>query len=82
MPLYEFKCETCKSIKETIQYGEIKSPECCGSKMQRLYSAPMIKMWGMFPSRKKWMDSWTPESGKFNSSLGQYHGAPYERLTQ
>lgn len=45
MPLYDFKCNVCKEVKET---NENIPPACttCGEIMVRVYSAPAIQFKG------------------------------------
>lgn len=45
MPLYDFKCNTCK---EVIELRENIPPACktCGEVMARVYSAPAIQFKG------------------------------------
>lgn len=44
MPLYEAKCPTCGTVKEFFarMADSHLTPECCGSPMGRILSAPMI----------------------------------------
>ena len=45
MPIYDFKCLVCNSIKEAKE-----APKCCGVTMAKQFSAPAIhfkgKGWG------------------------------------
>ena len=77
MPIYDYKCEECKGIKETIQLGRVEAPICCDKSMRKLPSLPaLVKVDGLgFPSRRKWMDNWTPDSPSF--STGSEHGEKY-----
>jgi|6_EtaG_2_1085325.scaffolds.fasta_scaffold01346_7 predicted nucleic acid-binding Zn ribbon protein len=77
MPQLDYKCDKCGETKETVQLGEIKSPECCNTPMRRLFGLPaLIKIKGQgYPSRRKWMDNWTPSSPTF--STGSLHGESY-----
>jgi putative FmdB family regulatory protein len=77
VPIYDFICE-CGENKEAIVNTETRELPChCGKQMKRKMALPgFIWMKGQgFPSRKKWMDNWTPESGKF--STGSMHGERY-----
>ncbi len=76
MPIYDYSCEKCKGIRETIQLGDVTAPECCGKPMRRLPTIPaIVRVQGQYPSRKKWMDNWTPDSPAF--STGSLHGERY-----
>ena len=77
MPQLDYKCDICGDVRETVQLGEIKSPTCCTKEMRRLFSPPaIIRIKGLgYPSRRKWMDTWTPDSPAF--STGSLHGERY-----
>jgi hypothetical protein len=62
---------------ETIRSVDQMGPECCGSEMKRKISThAFFRVKGQgYPSRKVWMDRWTPESKPF--STGSLHGAHY-----
>jgi putative FmdB family regulatory protein len=76
MPLFDYVCDRCGGEREVLQLGEEKSPECCEVPMRKKFSAPMVKIEGQgFPSRRKWMDNWTPDSPAF--STGSLHGERY-----
>lgn len=66
MPLYDYKCDKCGTIREVVQLGD-KEPICCGISMRRKIGLPAyIRIKGEgYPSRRKWMDNWTPESPPF-----------------
>lgn len=52
MPLYDYKCDVCGVVLETIR----ESPLCCEKPMKRLPSYPaMVKIKGAggYPSRRK-----------------------------
>jgi putative FmdB family regulatory protein len=56
MPIYEYICDKCKGIKETIQLNHGDTPECCGIPMRKLPTTiAMFKMKGMggYPSLRK-----------------------------
>lgn len=77
MPIYNYRCEECKGIKEMIQEMGADPPSCCGLKMSWT-PAPiaMVRIKGKgYPSRRKWMDNWTPQSEKFQT--GSLHGEKY-----
>jgi putative FmdB family regulatory protein len=49
MPLYEYRCEKCEEISETIQKfsdAPLTTCEACGGKLERLLSASAIKFKG------------------------------------
>jgi putative FmdB family regulatory protein len=77
MPLYDYRCPKCGKIIETVQLGEIHAPLCCGEDAERIYAPPaLIRIKGNgYPSRRKWMDNWTPQSEPF--SIGSIHGERY-----
>lgn len=41
MPLYEYECEGCRAVTETIRKHDVESVECpeCGGEARRLMSA-------------------------------------------
>lgn len=47
---YDFECEQCNKIIELSMsindYEKMKSPVCCGKKMNRVYSKPLVKIGG------------------------------------
>jgi len=66
-PLYDYKCE-CGEEALLIRYDfDVEPCKRCGATMTRLPSTPaLIRIKGQgYPSRKKWMDNWTPESPPF-----------------
>lgn len=79
MPNYEFKCDNCGSELEEVQPMNGIPPSCpeCGVVMRKKISSPsMIRIKGRgYPSRRKWMENWTPDSSKF--STGSLHGERY-----
>lgn len=79
MALYQFECPKCRFAVERVQPFDVPPVKCpkCGIDTKRVIGAPaMIRVKGQgFPSRKKWMDRWTPESKPF--SIGSLHGAHY-----
>lgn len=80
MPLYDFRCPVCGTIEEHIVSDALpRSCEKCGGETHRVFSGfPMIKFKGMgLPSRRKWMDNWTPDSLPFSDGV-KVHGSPYE----
>jgi len=52
MPLYDFKCETCLTVKEILAYNN-NPPECCGRPMRRIYSIDKQVIKIKYPS---WVD--------------------------
>ena len=49
MPLYEYRCEKCEEISETIQKFSdepLTTCEACGGKLERLLSASAIQFKG------------------------------------
>ena len=49
MPLYEYRCEQCEDISETIQKFSdppLTTCEACGGKLERLLSASAIQFKG------------------------------------
>ena len=49
MPLYEYRCEQCEEISETIQKfsdSPLTTCESCGGKLERLLSASAIQFKG------------------------------------
>lgn len=43
MPLYDYKCEKCGIVTEyRREFGEDREPTCCGTSMQRQWSAPSV----------------------------------------
>lgn len=77
MPLYVYRCEKCKGIKESVRSIDSENPLCCGEPMRKLPAPPaLVRIDGQgYPSRKKWMDNWTPDSPPF--STGSLHGERY-----
>jgi putative FmdB family regulatory protein len=77
MPLYEFTCKECGKEKEIIHYLENSGPFCCGKEMTRKVGLPaFFRMKGQgYPSRKRWMDNWTPDSKPFPTV--SVHGERY-----
>ena len=74
MSLYEFSCSECKGIAEIVQPWGVSPPTCCDSPMLRgPGSVAMLRVQGAgYPSRRKWMDNWTPESKPF--AVSSQHG--------
>ena len=61
MPLYDYRCEVCGGVKESIG-----SPCCCEKPMTRLPSFPaMVKIKGSggYPSRRKQFNGTAAYSG-------------------
>ncbi|RKY04859.1 zinc ribbon domain-containing protein [Candidatus Poribacteria bacterium] len=53
MPIYEYRCKECGERFETLvlSEGEIPScPSCGGDKVEKLISAPQVRMDGLSPS--------------------------------
>jgi len=77
VPLYRYQCTECKEVREVVQQMDAASPAHCGGEMVKLPTAPgLIRMKGMgYPSRRKWCESWTPDSPAF--STGSLHGEHY-----
>lgn len=79
MPLYGYICNHCGAEVEMLQQIGDKLPVCCGIKMERKFSNPpmlKIKGEGGFPSRRKWLKDWTPNSPPFGH-IGSLHGEKY-----
>lgn len=76
MPLYDFECEKCNDRVERMVPVNQGSLICqCGGLMRRLVALPSfihIKGAG-YPSRRKWMDNWTPDSPPFDVNV-RVHG--------
>jgi len=70
MPIYDFHCEKCKKTIEVVQIVKGYVPQCCGQPMiQKIGMPAMIRIKGQgYPSRRKWMDNWTPGSPPFPTS--------------
>lgn len=66
MPLYEYTCDECGECLEVFQYGD-NAPECCNRPMRKQVSRiSYIRVKGQgYPSRRKWMDNWSPASPPF-----------------
>ena len=77
MPLYIYHCEVCGEKKEAIRGINGLGPICCNQEMAKVpTAASLVKIDGLgFPSRRKWMDNWTPDSKPF--STGSKHGERY-----
>ena len=79
MALYDFVCDACGVEIERIVPSTTVNIACpkCGSEMRRKIALPaLIRIKGQgYPSRKKWMDNWTPQSEPF--STGSLHGERY-----
>lgn len=45
MPMYDFKCPDCGNTETVFRHIDNRShaPECCGLKMDRIMSAPMVQ---------------------------------------
>ena len=79
MPLYDYLCSRCGAEAEMLQQIGDAPPICCGEGMGKRPTYPAmtkIKGEGGFPSRRKWLSDWTPESPKFGST-GSLHGEKY-----
>ena len=76
MPIYDYYCEGCERTLEVIEITP-KNPQCCGSPMNKKIGLPVIiRIDGQgYPSRRKWMDNWTPDSPPFQ--IGSIHGEKY-----
>lgn len=47
MPLYEFKCETCKKHRDVLRRmadSSLPGPECCGRATARVYTPQLINV--------------------------------------
>ena len=77
MPLFDYRCDECERVREVLQLGEERSPICCRVPMRKLVGLPaLIRIKGTgYPSRRKWMDDWTPQSPEFK--IGSLHGEKY-----
>jgi len=73
MPIYDYACDKCKGIREVIQLGN-SVVECCGVPMRKLPALPAyVRVKGKgYPSRRKWMERWTPASPPFPTA--EIHG--------
>jgi putative FmdB family regulatory protein len=77
MPVYDLSC-VCGY--ETERFQHINSvavcPECGNTLKRGPGSFAMSRIKGQgYPSRRKWMDNWTPESKPFQ--IGSIHGEKY-----
>lgn len=68
MPLYDFECNSCGFVEESLQSATQGSLVCprCGGTMKRLPSYPaMVKIKGMggYPSRRKMVGGTAPYQG-------------------
>ena len=74
MPIYDFKCEGCGKVREDLVRLHDAIVLCCDTPMTRL--PPLIAFFMLdgegYPSRRKWMDRYTPDSPSFPTS--SYHG--------
>jgi len=79
VPLYRYHCDKCNKSLETIQQIGDAPPLCsvCGEGMRKMPTFPaLIRIKGQgYPSRRKWMENWTPDSPPF--STGSLHGERY-----
>jgi len=85
MPIYEFYCHTCGQAVEKVQHFSSDAPSCtvCNRRMVKKPSPlAFVRIDGEgYPSRRKWMDNWTPKS-KALADIGKVYGAPYESKTE
>jgi len=74
MPIYDYRCGTCGANTELMRPVNA-TVECCGIAMEKLPSSPsMIRIKGEgYPSRRRWMDNWTPNAKTFQTN--SVHGA-------
>ena len=74
MPLYEFSCPVCSKKIEKVQGIDTPAPLCCDLPMEKSCgSLAYFTIEGLgYPSRKKWMDNWTPGSREF--PVAREHG--------
>ena len=76
MPIYVYRCEKCRKKEESYRGMESANPICCETPMTKVPTFPAVtRVEGQYPSRKKWMDSWTPDSPPFQ--IGSLHGEKY-----
>lgn len=50
MPSYDFKCETCGSVREVLQSYSAESPVCCDVRMTRQVSSALFHVKGFAQS--------------------------------
>jgi len=79
VPIYEYQCEGCKGIVETIQPIGAEAPSCCGASMTKRPTTPaMVHIKGEgYPSRKRWMDNYKPGEKNPRFTTGSLHGERY-----
>ena len=68
MPLYEFGCEKCKTVKEVLQKYDDPAPSCseCSGETRRLISRTSFELKG---------DGWARDSyGKYDITYGNNGG--------
>lgn len=46
MPLFDFKCGECATVREVFINPSISAPKCCGKKMTKQLSAPSFVVKG------------------------------------
>ena len=76
MPLYLYRCERCGSERELVRPYD-SEVICCDLPMSKVpQPLAFIRIKGKgYPSRRKWMDNWTPDSLKFPTA--SVHGEKY-----
>jgi putative FmdB family regulatory protein len=79
MPLYDLHCNKCGGSIERVLGIDDTLPVCaeCGQPLVKgAGSFAMVRINGLgYPSRRKWMDRWSPQSPQF--STGSLHGERY-----
>lgn len=75
MPIYDYFCD-CGFELEVIQLNGEKQHICpkCGSGLRRRFPTPaMVKMDGLYPARKKFVDGSAPGATSDVSPWGSYN---------
>jgi putative FmdB family regulatory protein len=74
MPLYEIKCDVCGKQNEIFRHVRDMDdlPECCGVKMHRMLSAPMV-IADIQPYRSQKTGEWITSRNKHRNHL-KAHG--------
>jgi putative FmdB family regulatory protein len=78
MPLYDFWCPACGYKAEMFKHMniDVECPNCKTFLKRGPGSFAMSRIKGQgYPSRRKWMDNWTPDSPPFQ--VGSLHGEKY-----
>lgn len=78
MPVYDLRCPDCGYKDERFVHinNSVDCPNCHTPLIRGPGSFAMTRIKGQgYPSRRKWMDNWTPESPPFR--VGSIHGEKY-----